>query len=98
MNKHLVLLCAYLIITCFRGFSQGPTGLSSKKEYADFKNEKRHLKNDTNKALRYLAYARMLEGFSPDTVLAITRTAFDLSQKLHYGRGIELSVFEEGIH
>src|SRR5476651_691407 len=40
----------------------------------------------------------MLEGFSPDTVLAITRKALDLSQRLHYARGVELSIFEEGIH
>ena len=47
MNKHFILLHAYLIITCFTAIAQGPTGPGSKKEYADFKNETRHLKIDT---------------------------------------------------
>jgi signal transduction histidine kinase len=99
MRKHLFIFYAYLFISCVTAVAQpGRIPSASQRIYAEFRRETLHLKDDTSKVLRLLAFARQLESFSPDTALAITKTARELSLKLHYNRGAELSVFEEGVH
>ncbi|MDB5123649.1 MAG: Tetratricopeptide repeat-containing protein [Mucilaginibacter sp.] len=98
MYKHLFLICAYLLVTCLASFSQRRIVNLSQKTYTEFKKESKNLKNDTNKVLIYLKYAQQLEGFSPDTVVAITKTARTLSYKLNYPRGVERSFLQDGAH
>src|SRR6185312_4405153 len=99
MRTLLFIVYAYVLIPCLAAIAQpAPKTPASQKIYNQFIKETRGLKDDTNKVLRYLAFAKALEPYSPDTVAALTKKARDISEKLHYQRGIELSIFEEGIH
>ncbi len=98
MYKHLSLICAYLLINSFAAFAQQSAAKPVSKLYARYKKETKQLKNDTNKVLICLEYAKQLESFSPDTVVAITKAARQLAGKLNYRRGIALSFFQDGIH
>lgn len=99
MRKRIFILYAYLLFSCLTVLAQpGLNSAAGQKIYAAFKRETKNLKDDTNKVLHYLAFAKELETYSADTVAALTKRARDISEKLHYQRGIELSIFEEGIH
>jgi two-component system NarL family sensor kinase len=92
MNKHSLVLYAYLLLTCITANAQ-----SGQKIYDQFKRETKNLKEDTNKVLLSLAFAKKLNTYSQDTVLLITKKAKELAYKLNYQRGIELSIHQEGI-
>lgn len=93
MNKHIFPFFAYLSISCFTVFGQpGP------KKYIQFKRDAKYLKEDTNKVLYYLKFARSIESFLPDTALMITNTAKRLSIRINYNRGIEQAYLQEAIH
>jgi two-component system NarL family sensor kinase len=97
MNKHFPLFCAYLIMASFAAFAQSGV---DQKIYAQYKNDAKKLKEDTNKVLRYLKYAGLLEA-SPkywDSAGIIGRKAKALAYELNYQRGIELSVSQQGNH
>src|SRR5579862_8565544 len=86
MYRPLLLFCAYLSITCFTALAQtGP------KTFEQLFIETQHLKDDTNKVLRYLEFAK-LPGPVAAAMIAINRAA-ELSIVLHYKKGIELSAF-----
>jgi len=74
--------------------------IEPEKIYAQFKSESKKLKEDTNKVLRYLHFASLLEGSARfyDSAGIINEKAKALSYKLSYQRGIELSILEEGNH
>ena len=84
---------AYLLLTCITVRAQS----GQDKIYDQFKSETKNLKDDTNKVLRLLAFAKKLNNYSQDTVLAITKKASELAYKLNYKRGIELSIYQQGI-
>jgi len=99
MHKRLFTLSAYLLIPCLTAIAQtGPKNTAAQKTYNTFRQETRNIPDDTNKVLRYLAFAKGLEAYSADTVAALTKTARNLADKLHYQRGIVLSIFEQGMH
>lgn len=93
MNGRVCLLCLFFLVVSITATTQ-----PGHDRYNQFKQAIQNLKNDTNKVLCYLKFAKMLEPFSGDTVLAITKRARDLSVKLNYQRGIELSIYGEGLH
>jgi two-component system NarL family sensor kinase len=92
MTKYI--FCAYLLISCFTTVAQPNRG---QLIYNQFEKETRNLKEDTNKVLLYFKFAERLELLLPDTVLRMTKEAKALSRKLNYERGIELSIFREGM-
>jgi len=99
MYKRLFPFFACLLISCLTAIAQTrPKTVAGQKIYNAFKQQTKNIKNDTNKVLRYLAFAKGLEAYSADTVVALTKTARNLADKLHYPRGIVLSIFEQGIH
>src|SRR5579863_7466120 len=86
MYKHTLVFCAYLLITCFTAFAQ-----RGQKTFDQYYRGTKDLKEDTNKVLRYLEFAKM-PGPLATTMFPINRAA-ELSIELHYKKGIESSAF-----
>lgn len=91
MNKHFLAFYAYFLATFISAYAQ-----TRQQVYDQYKRETKNIKEDTNKVLRCIKYAGLLS-LSPDTALSIIKKADDLSRKLNYQRGIELSIYERGI-
>jgi len=83
MRGGLLYLCFFII--SFSAFAQHRQG---QKTYAQFKKETKNLKEDTNKVLRYLEFAKTLE--PPDSAMAVIDAAGPLANKLNYQKGINL--------
>src|SRR6202007_2470830 len=72
----------------------------SQKIYRQFERATKNLKEDTNKVLIYLKFARSLQEYPQyrDSTAVIEENAKKLAYKLNYQRGVELSIYEEGFH
>jgi two-component system NarL family sensor kinase len=92
MNKHLLVFCSYILITCFISFAQ-----PGHETYFKYRRAPKSLKEERDKILNYLGYARKLLPSSIDSSLLITEKAKALSIKSDYQRGIELSIYQEGM-
>lgn len=76
---------AILLYLCFLSIPPAAFAQAGKETYAQFKKETKNLKEDTNKVLRYLEFAKTLE--PPDSALSVIETALQLSIQLNYSRG-----------
>jgi two-component system NarL family sensor kinase len=88
MNKHFLLFCAYLLLTSYAAFAQPGR---EQKIYAQYKKETKNLKEDTDKVLRYLKYAALID--QPDTAMIIISKAILLSSKLNFQTGFKWSQY-----
>lgn len=99
MRNHLLLTMFYLYMCSIPCRAQSNTDrLAAQRIYGEFKKQTKNLKDDTIKVLRYLEFSKALDGPLGDTAISITQKAREMANKLHFTRGIELSVFQEGMH
>ncbi|MDB5016258.1 MAG: Tetratricopeptide repeat-containing protein [Mucilaginibacter sp.] len=89
-------LCIIAIV-CLLAISSKAIPQHAEKTYAQFKRETEGLKDDTNKVLLYLSFAKSLSAYPTETVRMVAKEAIQLSIKLNYPKGIELCIYEEGI-
>src|ERR1700733_10343145 len=78
----------YFICFCFLSLPFTALAQAGQKTYAQFKKEMQHLKEDTNKVLRYLEFAKTLE--PPDSAMALIDATGLMANKLNYRRGVNL--------
>ena len=72
--------------------------LRAQKELLKYRTETRYKKDDTLKVLECLKMTMPIEPYFPDSALLIAKTAKEISDKLDYARGAELSWFYIGNH
>src|ERR1700743_1599330 len=91
MTRLFLPLTVLMIFGCFIVQAQ-----SKHQTSAAFKQEVTHLKDDTNKVLRYLMFAHGLEIDSPEIVKPIVDEAIAISRRLNYQRGVEECLMVQG--
>lgn len=101
MNRQLTRFCAYLLLTFLAAFAQY---CSAQEILSIYKSDSSYLKGDTNKVLLYQKIAtkyRVRHDVTGnhaffDSVLVYYKKAKELSYKISYHRGVELSLYNEG--